>query len=234
MIDVFEPGLQYYVDLMNAGKKFSFNRMGNGEWDCIFGTYHKTRSGSQTFNPELRQAMEDVILKVHKDSSYFMAIQNTAALEKSGLLGRVDGWLSGKPPIAWHLGDVFHRASRDGTLTPLIDALSMQRVVTVGPPWLISLPFSSVFVPVEEHDCWDQVDEIAEQLVKLSGAVISFSAGPAAKILIHRLFPVIGKTCWLLDFGSLWDPYCGVQSRKYHKAMDDQILRTNLGHYAQK
>lgn len=233
-MQVKEPGLQFYVDLLNAGKKFSFNRFGNGEWDCIFGTYHKTRSGSQTFTPELRQAMEDVVLKVHKASNYYMAIQNATALEKSALLNKVEGWLGNKPPIDWHLGDVFHRASRDGQLAPLTDALSMQRVVVVGPPWLMSLPFSSVFIPVEPQNCWNQVDEIAAQLAKLNNAVISFSAGPTAKILIHRLFPIIGGSCWLLDFGSLWDPYCGVKSRNYHKLMDDQTLNANLSFYAHK
>jgi hypothetical protein len=233
-MQVREPGLQFYVDLLNADRKFSFVRYGNGEWDCIFGTFHKTRSGSQTFTPQLRQALEDSIVQAHRADNYFMAIQNAASLEKSALLGKVEGWLSGKPPIDWHLGDVFHRASSSGQLAPLVDALSTQRVVIVGPPWLMSLPFASVFVPVEPQNCWDQVDEIAAQLSKLSNAVISFSAGPAAKVLIYRLFPIIGSSCWLLDFGSLWDPYCGVKSRNYHKLMDDQTLKTNLSFYARK
>jgi len=229
MIDVIEPGLQFYVDKINGGESFSFNRMGNGEWDCILNLYHKTRSGSQVFTPELREEMAKVVTNRHIDKNYLLAIQNLPYLLKIDKLRHIEPWLAKIPAIQWHMGDVFHRASRDGEFAPMIQALKKRRVIMVGPPWLMTLPFSSVFVPVIEKDCWIEVDSLTERLSGFRDAVISFSAGPTAKVLIHRLFPIIGKSCSMIDFGSLWDPYCGVNSRSYHRLMTEQTFNLNRG-----
>ena len=224
-INVIEPGLQFYVDKLNAGETFSFNRFGNGEWDCILDLFTRTRSGSQEFTPKLRTELTKVITERHASPNSILAIQNIPYLIKIDMLSKVEPWLKDKPKIKWHLGDVFHRASRDGQLAPLFAALKKHRVIIVGPPWLMSLPFSSVFVPVVEKNCWDNVDELTERLSGFKNAVISFSAGPTTKVLIHRLFPIIGNSCFLIDAGSLWDPYCGVKSRKYHHLMNDDVIR---------
>ena len=227
MINTYEPGLQFYADKINNNEKFSFNRMGNGEWDCILGLYPRTRSGSQIFTPDLRTELTKVVTNRHDDSNSILAMQNTPYLEKIDLLSKIEPWLKDKPAIQWHMGDVFHRANRDGELAPFMQAIKKHRVVVVGPPWLMSLPFCSVYVPVVEKNCWSNVDELADRLSGLSDVIISFSAGPTTKVLIHRLFPIIGKSCWMLDAGSMWDPYCGVNSRKYHKLMTAETFVSN-------
>lgn len=227
-MNIRAPGLQFYVDKLNAGERFSFTRYGNGEWDCILGLYHQTRSGSQRFTPDLRAALTET-LSGHHGGASFPAMQSTGYLERLGLMSKARAWLAiNAPGLDWHDGEVFHRASRRGELAPFVDALRMQRVVVVGPPHLLALPFASVFVPVKERDCWDEVAEIERRLRGFSNCVISFSAGPAAKVLIHRLYPEIGGSCWLLDTGSLWDVYAGVKSRKYHSSMTPAIIRRNL------
>jgi hypothetical protein len=227
-MNITAPGLQFYVDKLRNGERFAFTRYGNGEWDCILDLYHRTRSGSQTFNPALRKALTETLTQ-HVGGTSYPAIQSTGYLERIGLMPQIEPWLADNAPgLDWHDGEVFHHASRRGQLYPLVDALRGYRVVVVGPPHLLGLPFASVFVPVKGHNCWDEVDAIEAQLTRLSNCVVTFSAGPAAKVLIHRLYPVIGKSCWLLDMGSLWDPYCGVKSRRYHKHIDKRIIRANL------
>ena len=225
---VKSPGLQFYVDKLRNGERFSFVRYGNGEWDCILDLYFRTRSGSQRFSPDLRKALI-TSLKTPRAGAYYTALQSQSFLQRIGILPQAEAWLvEQKLRLGWHDGEVFTKAARAGKLRPLIAALEGKRVVVVGPKWLMKLPFSSVFVPVRAHDCWAQVDAIEAQLRDLHNVVISFSAGPATKVLIHRLQPVIGKSCWLIDFGSLWDPYCGVRSRTYHKRMTPELLRKNL------
>lgn len=225
----YSPGLQFYTDKLRNGERFAFTRYGNGEWDCILDLYHRTRSGSQAFNPKLRKALTATLTE-HGGGTSYPAIQATGYLERLGLLPKAEAWLAQNAPgLDWHGGEVFHHASRRGELAPFVEAMRMHRVVVVGPPHLLGLPFASVFVPVKERNCWDDVGELYAQLSRLSNCVITFSAGPTAKVLIHRLYPIIGKSCWLLDMGSLWDPYCGVQSRKYHKHITPDIARRNLG-----
>jgi len=225
-VNLYAPGLQWYVDKLRNGERFAFARYGNGEWDCILKLYHQTRSGSQRFTPDLRQALA---ASLKQPRGVFTAMQSVSFLTRVGILPKAEAWLADRAPdLQWHDGEVFTKASLQGQLYPLVEALRGQRVVVVGPPWLMKLPFASVFVAVKTHDCWADADAIEAQLRGLQNVVISFSAGPAAKVLIHRLQPVIGKHSWLIDFGSLWDPYCGKHSRTYHKRMTPDIIRRNL------
>lgn len=222
------PGLKFYVDQLRNGKPFSFVRYGNGEWDCIMKLYHRTRSGSQKFTPDLRKALKASLIK-KRAGAYYLALQSPSFLARIKLLPKLEAWLDKfAPGRDWYNGEVFTRGSRTGKLYPLVFAMKQHRVVVVGPPWLMKLPFASVFVPVAKRNCWTNVNAIEKQLRDLKGAVISFSAGPATKVLIHRLQPIIGSSSWLIDFGSLWDPYCGKQSRTYHKRMTPAVIRRNL------
>lgn len=227
-MDVFNPGIKWYADKINDGERFSFVRYGNGEWDLVLGRGTRTGSGSQVFSDDLREAMRATLAQP-REGAYYTGMQSTSYLTRKGLLGPAEGWLaSSGVKRRWHNADVFHKASKHKRLYPLIEALRQQRVVIVGPPWLMQLTLASVFVPVRKHNCWQDVDKIEGELRGLSDVVVSFSAGPAAKVLIHRLHPVIGDSCWLLDLGSLWDPYCGKQSRSYHRHITRDVIRRNL------
>ena len=227
MINVFTPGLAWYANKIHDGECFSFVRYGNGEWDCILGTKDRTGSGSQRLDiPTLKEGLENSILKpyfvLYGDGYY--AMQSLSYLSREKLLPRIETWLKQHNicDIQWHSGEVFHRASGARLLAPLVKQLWKRPVVIVGPKWLVRLPFAKTLIEVISKDCWKDVDAIERCLQTTSaGTIVSFSAGPTAKVLIHRLFPVLGKTCWLLDFGSVWDPYCGVFSRSYHRRMKD-------------
>ena len=225
---IYKPGLPWYVNQLRKNEPFSFIRYGNGEWDCVLGTFHKTRSGSQQFSRELRSALTSVLEAPLPDRCY-MALQSTDYLKRIRMLPGIEAWLrEHKVEFNWHDGEVFHKASKKARLFQLSRELKQRRTVVVGPRWLLSLPFSGTFIPVRRRNCWQDVDSLYKKLSTFRNAVISFSAGPTTKVLIRRLFPVIGDTCWLLDFGSLWDPYCGVESRRYHKSMSKAKCHKNL------
>lgn len=181
------------------------------------------------FTPDLRAALTDTIAHAN-EREHYLAMQSRSFLTRIGLLPKVEKWLATNAPrVSWHCGEVFHGPSGAGELYPLIDALERQHVIVVGPPWLETLPFCDEFVPVKPYHCWDDVDEIEARLRETKDAVVSLSAGPTAKVLVQRLYPVIGGHSWLIDFGSLWDVYCGKRSRQYHKQMTKKIIKKNLG-----
>jgi len=222
-MDIFTPGLDWYANKIYKGEQFSFVRYGNGEWDCILGTKDRTGSGSQKLNiPALKKGLQRILLDIHNEN-YYLGMQSLSYLSRERLLPKIECWLQqSNLSIKWHSGEVFHRASRARKLVPLIKQLWKHPVTIVGPKWLSRLPFAKAFIEVIPKDCWKDVDAIEKRLQTISaGTIISFSAGPTAKVLIHRLFPILGKTCWLIDFGSLWDPYCGVFSRTYHRHLRD-------------
>ena len=227
MMKVKSPGLQFYVDKLRNNEPFSFVRYGDGEFDCILKLGRTMGARNQHCLPDLVLALKESLTE-KRAGAYYHAM-NPDFMGRISALPKIEAWLaSNAPTLDWHQCTIFYKASLKGRLFPLVQAMEERRVVVVGPPWLNKLPFASEFVPVRTHDCWKDVNSIVAQLRNLKNAVVSFSAGPTTKVLIHRLQPLIGKHSWLIDCGSVWDIYCGVKSRSYHGRVTPAIQRKNL------
>lgn len=221
----YNPGLGFYVEKLQRGEPFSFVRYCDGEWNCLL-DWEKVPNFKGLYAGLVASILEPRI------GDYYLALQNHGYLGSRGYLPRIEQWLKQHkaPDINWHFGTVFHRASGYGQLWPLIKTLQDRPFVVVGPEWLRKLPFATKFIPIPLKNCWLDANLITAQLQDVaSGSVISFSAGSTAKMLIHQLAPILGQHSWLVDFGSLWDPYCGVKSRQYHKILSAKTMRRNWG-----
>jgi hypothetical protein len=207
---------------IESRKPFQWVRYGNGEWDAVLGLKRGTGSRSQTFSEPLRQAMRETVMD-HRGK--IMAMQGERYLRRLKLWPKIQAWLQDHDlSIDWQPGDVLHHASGAGTLAPFVQAL--RNPVFVGPSHLQNLPIAGDFLPVRDRNCWKDVDRIeAEMRASCQGRTVCISAGPTAKVLIHRLRH---EDMQLIDTGSLWDVYCGIPSRKYHRVMTAEIIRRNL------
>jgi len=216
--------VQALAAMVRGNDPFTFARYGNGEWDAILGKGTRTGSGSQDFTSELRAQLARTVIE-HDDK--ILGMQSERYLRKLGLWTPVLDWLEVCAPDAvWAPGDVLHWASRDGQLYQFIDVMRDVRPILVGPEWLSRLDFDHLLFKIPSINCWFVVDEITKRLVKFpAGQVICLSAGPAAKVIAHRLH---GLGHRIIDCGSLWDVYCWRPSRKYHHAMTPQIIEANL------
>ena len=227
-LSVTRPGLEFYVKRLEQAEPYSFIRFGNGEWDCIFNRAVRTGSGSQSLKSSslkagMRRAMD------YNDSSYFRAIQSPSYMKRQGLTPLI---LRAYPSVIWHHGEVFHYASKRAELKPLINQLRKLRVGFIGPRHLRRLNrFIDYewFVEVSKRDCFSDYAEIRTEILKQNVVdVYSFSAGPAAKLLIYELHQCLRGRSTLIDFGSMWDPYCGVNSRHYHRRITEQVIKENM------
>lgn len=237
-MQVTTHSLGFYVKRLVDGEPYSFVRYGNGEWDCIFKNRARTGSGSQALTPALRMALMKSLIKSPQDENFFLAMQSRTFLTRCGLLGPAEQWLKSNAPNAkWYCGEVFHTASIKQKLYPLVEQLRKMQVVVVGPTYLRALEGNTFkyakFVPVQGRDCFTQYKSLYLSILNVSQGlkkpvVISFSAGPAAKVLIHDLYSQIGKDTFLIDFGSVWDPYSGKNTRRYHGRLTPAIKRRNL------
>ncbi len=225
---------------MVAGRPFAFARYGNGEWGCLLGTHTRTGSGSHSLKlPGLKgRLMASILNHVTVPDDYLLGMQSFSYLERCGLLKKIKRWNSTKAPKArWYAGDVLHKASMKSQLYPLVRQMRKMSVIVVGPSWLRRLNKKafkiSGFVQVASRDCFRNYPAIKTQLFREivrvgKPAIISFSAGPPAKILISDVYNKFGNEHFLLDFGSLWDPYCGKRSRRYHDRITQEVQRKNL------
>lgn len=232
--------LQNLISRMTAQKPFAFSRYGNGEWGCLLGTHRRTGSGSHSLKlPGLRHRLASSILNhATMSDDYWLGMQSLTYLERCGLLRKIEKWnLAQAPKATWYAGEVLHKASMRSQLNPLIRQMRKMKVIVVGPSWLRQLGKKafkiSGFVEVARQDCFKDYPAIKAQLFKEiirvgKSAVISFSAGPPAKILIGDVFDKFGNKHFLVDFGSMWDPYCGKHSRKYHSRITQEVQRRNL------
>lgn len=147
--------------------------------------------------------------------------------------GKIEAWVDNAKlgKLDWIDADVFHNASRDGMLGPLVEALGKVDHVMAGPPHLARLDKflgTAAFITVPPRNsylAWERVvkDLCASVDGMPAGGVISISAGMPAKLIVHKLHARYGKRHSIIDFGSVWDPYAGVKSRRYHQGMDVAI-----------
>jgi hypothetical protein len=193
---------------------YSFSRYGDGEWKLILNApaLH-TGSRSQVFTDDLREAMRQTLLQ---HNGVTLGMQHVLYLQQCRLFHPALDWMRGNglAHLPWVDAEVLHRASADGELPRLIDAIRGSEIVTIGPDYFSALPFPARQITIPERNAWSDLERIYAEASTLRDCVVLVSAGPLAKVLVHRLH-ALGNGCAIIDTGSVLDPYCGVRSRRY-------------------
>lgn len=223
--NVIKPPLSEYASLIADGNKgFAFSRWGDGEWISLLGGIGPANCDGHRYFPDMGRELAGVLAA---NPPYITAMQHLALHR---MRPRIANFLRrhGLESRPWHDADVFHRAAIDGKLSPLLDALRLRRGVVVGPAHMKdtvpALLGWNRYVPVPATDCYLQLDTITAAVldecracIKQHGeAVVSLSCSMPAELVLDRVWRAIGgSNVYVIDFGSLWDPYCGVCSRSY-------------------
>jgi hypothetical protein len=227
--------LSLYAEGLASGKPYSFARYGDGEWSAMLGKQGANCDGHQ-YTPELGRRL---CAAVSQPADYLYGLQRCAMRNDGRAIARFVR--KNKVNIPWHNSDVLHLANIDGRLYPLVNELRKMCVVMVGPEYLRKaegrlFPFAQ-FIEVPQKDCFRAVERLKEEIVQAvkgrEKMVIALSASMAANVIIHELYPQLGKAHWMIDFGSLWDIYAGVKSRGHYNTLDwEKLMRINLGEQA--
>ena len=238
MIEIKKIALDQYVDRLKNNKYFSFIRYGDGEWATLFGGAKRVSCGLQSVNKWIHTDMLESLIAHVGAPGLIFGMQHYAArkFKKYIKIFLCRHKLEG---ISWLEADVFHYASRAGLLYPLIEQLRTMKVVIVGPPFLRMIKDGifnySAFVEVPRKNCYTYQESIKSSVLAIhekfrENVVYSFCCGPLAETLILRLHEKMPGN-FLIDFGSLWDIFCGRRSRGYtrRKTYTDGILKRNLG-----
>lgn len=221
-----ETRLEDVLSKLRAGKPFAFSRWGDGEWRSVLGKVAGSNCDGHDFFPKMGQELGEV-LKRRPD--YMLGMQNFAL---KMFPERIPAWLKehGLTDLVWYNADVFHYASIKGKLGNILEALNGRHVVVVGPDHLKRLKPSHIayesFVDVPPKNAYLAKDRIVRDIkAAVDGCdgkrvLVSLSAGMPAELILDELYNwLIGKGHSIVDFGSLWDPLVGVNSRSYHKAL---------------
>lgn len=224
-----------FVYKISRNEVFTFSRWGDGEASVLLGDKGQNCDGVQ-YTPSLAYALRNVVSdnNIPKYSNYHFGLLGIARTYGGE---RLQKYFKKNTKIQWEDGDFLTNASKLGKLLPLIQVLRSKRVLYVGPKHLRSLgqvgAFEiSKFVEVPLYGAFEEEKRICSDIIRDWGQtdLIAVSMGIGAKVLIHNLYKVIGQVRSIVDFGSTFDGYVGVYSRKYF--MDPawtDIRRRNLG-----
>jgi hypothetical protein len=204
---IAETTLEFFLDKIRSREAFAFSRWGDGEWKSVLGQHKpgKHNCDGHRFFPPMGKSLALKLLRPEINKF----------LQQHGL-----------QELTWYDADVFHDASIKGKLEQVLAPLQERTVIVVGPDHLkrlkpVHIPYAQ-FIDVPPRNAYLSktriVRDIRAALEKHRHALISLSAGMPTELIIDELWPLArqhGHT--LIDFGSLWDPLAGVQSRSYHK-----------------
>ena len=210
--------LDRLVARIGAGRPFAFSRWGDGEWSCILG-HGGSNCDGHPYSKLLRLDLTAVLLA---RPTYHLGMQ-AFALRRFG--PAIEAWLArrGLGPT-WVDADLFAMASWHDELTPLTDALACRAVILAGPDYLSALSLFKIarHIVIPERNCYvataATLAATDRALRHLPRAVVVISAGMSANILVHRLHAAHPRAT-LIDVGSLWEPYVGRATRRYHRAV---------------
>jgi len=220
--------LDFFVDALRANTPFTVSRWGDGEWNSVLGKTHGKNCDGHRYFEKMGDDLRAVLLD---KPAYILGIQRHALRI---FKGRVEDWLAthGLTHLDWIDADVFHEASEKGELVELVKEMRQRPVMLVGPPHLEQLQHylgAHLFVPVAPLNSYLSLDQIHQTVTdKLAampaGTVVSISMGMPSKLLVHRLHARWAAQHTIIDFGSVWDVYAGVVSRKYMHRMTNPVL----------
>ena len=224
---VKERPLDWFVGRLARGEPTTFSRWGDGEWHSVFGRTHGRNCDGHDYYPQMGRELKALLMA---RPSYVLGLQSLALKLWPG---RVLEWLTqtGLHDLDWVDADVFHDASRHGELDAVRNALKMHPLILVGPPHLAKL---NQFLGFEHHVTvppknsylvWERLltEVYAHADPMPAGGVIAVSAGMPGKLMVDKLHRRYSKRHSVIDFGSVWDVYAGVRSRRYMQGMDVEV-----------
>lgn len=193
--------LQFYVDKLKNGEKFSLARYGDGEMLCMWGRHGGNSNGCR-YSPELREALLKS-MEHFNDPRFIYGMQRV-------LPGDKERFEKEYPNIEFYDTEIFSEAVANGELYPLIEQLKKMNVIVIGNSSIkdfVKKQFNCVFIEVPPSNAFDE----EFSLPYVENGVYLFSAGMASNAWISALHDSIDG--WLIDLGHIWDPFVGNMSR---------------------
>jgi hypothetical protein len=208
---------EYYLQLIRNNKPFSFSRFGDGEVLCMFPDKKiKKNTDGSYFDDDLIEPMKKIF---HNQYDYYHCLLMCSFLvNKNEFTKFIDETC---PNMQFYWGEFWQGLSFAGKILEVIECLNMHKLCFIGSKHLENIKYirgisEFDFIEVPSVNAFKNFNEIVssiKQKYKQGKRMFCFSAGYSTKIIIDTLFPVIGKDAFMIDFGSVFDPYCGKLSR---------------------
>ena len=217
-----------FCEKIIEAEPFSFSRFGDGEFHAVLGHEGENCDKHQYF-PYMGKRLGEILKSL---PPYVVGIQKFA-LDKMG--DEIAAWMKANG-IESEMGryvnaDMLHNASSDGKLQQFFDALEYVNTIVVGPFYLHEISRKidyASFVSVPRVNAWKEHNDILKRIqvhiVKADKPTcILLCCGPMGKVLVDELYWFTQGKAFVLDCGSVFDPYVGKATRRYHKGVMERL-----------
>lgn len=218
MKEIIRLPAEHYLEMIRENKPFSFSRFGDGEALCMFHDERmiKNCDGSR-FLPELIHPMKQIF--VNQYNYYHCLLDCSFFWSGDSFMDFINNTC---PEMPFYDGEIWAYMSHNGMIKELVETICLYEPVFIGGSHLknvisiIGVKNNPVHLLIPDVDSFKNINKIVEEISELfiSGKrMFCFSAGYTTKIIINELFPYIGDETFMIDMGSVFDPYCGKLSR---------------------
>lgn len=194
---------------IDSGIPSHFSRFGDGEWYAILGHRVTNIDGCRC---DLLGLGDDLMA-----AAVFPPPRVTNALQglvrgKKDLIGRIRRMVPGVDE--WPDADLFREAAKVGEHWGLLE---LGKVCLVGPKHIRILGMPVIEVP--GRDAYLERVAVGKEVWRMREEYDTFllSCGFLANVLIYQLGQDMPDGVRMWDVGAIWDPWCGVLSRPWHR-----------------
>ena len=217
IIDFDTLSFDRICEKIRNGEHFSLARYGDGEFNAILGKPGVNCDGHE-YLPEMGRELGETLAG---NPGYYIGLHQSKVIQDETLEWLEESDLLDREFVS---NAVFHCAVRDGLMGEFWDATLGRKVVIIGPKYIEQQKqITGYFLPIPEQNTYDYLQAIKmrldsmELLSILPGAIVLISASMTAPLIVDHLYRKYGDTATFIDFGSTFDPYCGIKSRSFHK-----------------
>lgn len=209
---------EHYLEKIRNKEPFSLARFGDGECIAMQFAPHPLRENcdGSKFLPQLIEPMRKVFRNNYP--YYHCALDCTFNEHGNHFKKFLEETC---PDMQFYNGEWLQHLSFDGRIRELIDAINPYNPCFIGGSHIAKVKFmigleNMRFIEAPSKDSFLAIDKLYVECMNMHLAgcrMFLFSCGYTTKILIDRLWEIIGKDSWLIDTGSMWDCYTGKLSR---------------------
>lgn len=198
------------------GEHFTFTRYGDGEIGIMLNDpkimdivtkRHGDKEGIEIAGMQMLEGMSTISFM--ENPRYFVGIQGQAMRMFKNDIERLT------KDVKICKADIIHHASEAQRIPELLEALEGKHIIVVGREYLKDLPFEFEHIVTPENLVWRMTDYLtmAVRSKLKSNSVVLWSASIASNICMLKCFE---DNITQIDTGSVFDPYCGLKTRRYH------------------
>jgi len=234
-IDIIFKPIEDYVEMINQKKHFSFSRYWDGEIAAILG-----RSGTNCDGCRYTAELSDELKKtIGNNHEYYHALNFPS--DHTGTVNLRNGFVKylkdTRSGVKWYDAQVWQRSFERGAFADqVVKPLLTKEIIFIGGEHLESI---IDFLPLKKYITISRTDAFSERkdIVKCilsevefnKNLIVIFCAGMTSNCVIDEVYPVVGAHVTMLDMGSVWDAYLGLETRQWIRRVPISTRRKSRG-----